>query len=200
MTDHITPATADDLEALADSLSACADELHARLMRAIRLRPPALPADAPAPDPASGPVSGPAPWPAAAAAIPAAPGPAAATAIPAPPPGIDQGISQGAAQALFENEVALRQRANGLYLDAAELAASGLGGLQSQLLDLSAQARETIRKVNRLKDLIGITAELLALGAAIADRKPSHISSSYTQLKSLLDDLHRQQSNPPPSA
>ena len=142
MTDHSTPATADDLEALADSLSACADELHARLMRAIRRILPTAP---------TAPLH-----------------PAGNPASPAPTAGIDQGISQGAAQALFENEVALRQRANGLYLDAAMLAAGGLGGMQHQLLDLSAQARETIRKVDRLKDLIGITSELLALGAAIA--------------------------------
>src|SRR5471032_2222684 len=170
MTDHTTPATADDLEALADSLSACADELHARLMRAIRQSPPAAPA----------------------APFNPATSPAAA--------GIDHGISQGAAQALFENEVALRQRANGLYLDAAILAVGGLGGMQRQLLDLSAQARETIRKVDRLKDLIGITSELLALGAAIAAGKPEHIVTPYTQLKSLLDDLHRQQAGQPPSA
>ena len=167
MSNHATPATADDLEALADSLPATADELHTRLMRAIRQRPPAATSD-----------------------------PAAAPA----PAGIDQGISQGAAQALFENEVALRQRANGLYLDAGALAAGGLGGMERQLLDLQAQARETIRKVNRLKDLIGITSELLALGAAIASGKPEHIVTPYTQLKSLLDDLHRQQAGQPPSA
>src|SRR5471030_1983046 len=174
MTDHSTPATADDLEALADSLSACADELHARLMRAIRQSPPV----------------------AAAAPLPPAAGPAG----PRVAAGIDPGISQGAAQALFENEVALRQRANGLYLDAAALAAGGLGGMQRQLLDLSAKARETIRKVDRLKDLIGITSELLALGAAIASGKPEHIVTPYTQLKSLLDDLRRQQAGQPPSA
>src|SRR5471032_435267 len=113
MTDHSTPATADDLEALADSLSACADELHARLMRAIRRILPTAP---------TAPLH-----------------PAGNPAGPAPTAGIDQGISQGAAQALFENEVALRQRANGLYLDAAMLAAAGLGGMQHRLVDLSAQ-------------------------------------------------------------
>ena len=196
MTTYTTPATADDLEALADSLSATADELHVRLMRAIRQRPPAAPAaaqsastapDAAAASPATG-------TPSTAAATPAATMPPTAAA------GIDQGISQGAAQALFENEVALRQRANGLYLDAAALAAGGLGGMQRQLLDLNAQARETIRKVDRLKDLIGITSELLALGAAVASGKPERIVTPYTQLKSLLDDLHRQQAGQPPSA
>lgn len=110
---------------------------------------------------------------------------------------VDQGISQGAAQALFENEVALRQRANGLYLDAAALAMGGLGGLQRQLLDVTAQARETLRKVDRLKDMIGITSELLALAAAIAGGNIGHLATPYRQLKSLLDDLHRQNAAAP---
>ncbi|WP_295999049.1 hypothetical protein [Rugamonas sp.] len=167
----IAPANADDLEALADSLSACADELHTRLMRAIRQR-----ATTPTPAPS-----------------PPGPGDAAAASI-------DHGISQGAAQALFENEVALRQRANGLYLDAAALAVGGLRGMQRQLLDVTAQARETLRQVERLKDMIGITSELLALGAAIASGKVEHLATPYNQLKRLVDDLRRQNAAAPPSA
>lgn len=150
-TEHNPPAGAADIEALADSLSACADELHARLMRALRV---------PAPGAA----------------------PAGVGAI-APPP------SQGAAQALFESEVALRQRANGLYLDAALLAASGLGGAQQQLLALTAQARGKIGKINRLKDLIDIAAELLALGAAVAAGKPEHLAAPLEKIKHHLQDM-----------
>ena len=47
------------------------------------------------------------------------------------------GISQAAAQALFETEVTLRQRANGLYLDATRLAAAGLGDAGHQLLEVT---------------------------------------------------------------
>jgi hypothetical protein len=100
------------------------------------------------------------------------------------------GISQGVAQALFENEVALRQRANRLYLDAAVLAASGLGGQQQRLLDLTARAQEKIRKLDRLKDLIDLTAELLSLGAALASGQPDQILSPLEKLKHHLDVLH----------
>jgi hypothetical protein len=102
---------------------------------------------------------------------------------------IGQGLSQGAAQALFENEVALRQRANGLYLDAATLAANGLDGKQQQLLDLTAQAQEKIRKINRLKDLIDITGELLALGAAVASGQPEHLASPLEKIRHHLAAL-----------
>ena len=100
------------------------------------------------------------------------------------------GMSEGAAQALFENEVALRQRANSLYLDAARLAASGLGGAQQQMLDLTARAQETIRKIDRLKDLIDLTAELLSLGAAVAAGKPEHIAAPLEKLKHHIEALH----------
>ena len=99
------------------------------------------------------------------------------------------GISQGVAQALFENEVALRQRANSLYLDAAQLAASGLGGAQQQVLDVTARAQEKIAKIDRIKDLIDLTAELLALGAAVATGKPEHIVSPLEKIKHHLDAL-----------
>jgi HAMP domain-containing protein len=99
------------------------------------------------------------------------------------------GISQGAAQALFENEVTLRQRANSLYLDAAVLAARGLGGHQQQMLDLTARAQEKIRKLDRLRDLIDLTAELLSLGAAVATGKPEQILSPLEKLKHHIDAL-----------
>jgi hypothetical protein len=99
-------------------------------------------------------------------------------------------ITQAAAQALFDNEVTLRQRANSLYLDAAVLAASGLGGHQQRLLDLTARAQEKIRKLDRLKDLIDLSAELLSLGAAVATGKPDQILSPLEKLKHHLDILH----------
>ena len=100
------------------------------------------------------------------------------------------GISQGAAQALFENEVTLRQRANSLYLDAAVLAVSGLGGRQQQILDLTARAQEKIQKIDRLKDLVDLAAELLSLGAAVATGKPEQILSPLEKLKHHIDALH----------
>jgi hypothetical protein len=99
------------------------------------------------------------------------------------------GISQGAAQALFENEVALRQRANSLYLDAAVLAASGLGGHQQIMLDLTARAQQKIDQIDRLKDLVDLAAELLTLGAAVATGKPEQILKPLENLKHHIEAL-----------
>jgi hypothetical protein len=117
-----------------------------------------------------------------------------------PPPSeagsIDQGMSQGTAQALFENEVALRQRANSLYLEAAELAGLGLGGQQHVLLDLAVQAQDKIRRINRIKDMVSLLADLLSLGAAVAAGKPEHLGPPVEKLRQHLADL---QAGAPPS-
>jgi hypothetical protein len=98
-------------------------------------------------------------------------------------------ITQAAAQALFENEVILRQRANGLYLEAATLAAAGLGDWQQQLLDVAAQAQEKIRKIDRIKDLIALTGELLSLAAAVASGAPERLITPYEKLKERVETL-----------
>ncbi|MET0320212.1 MAG: hypothetical protein ABW069_05780 [Duganella sp.] len=99
-------------------------------------------------------------------------------------------ITQAAAQALFENEVMLRQRANGLYLDAAKLAATGLGGLQQQLLAITAQAEQKIARIERIKDLIALTGELLTLAAAVASGAPERLIAPYEKIKDHLQELN----------
>lgn len=107
---------------------------------------------------------------------------------PAPDGGIP-GISQAVAQALFENEVALRQRANSLYLEAAVLAGAGLEGQQQQLLELTAKAQHAVDHIERLKDLIDLAAELLALGAAVATGKPDKVLQPLENLKHHIEAL-----------
>jgi len=99
------------------------------------------------------------------------------------------GISKDLAQALFENEMALRQRANGLYLEAARLAASGLGSAQQQVLEVTIRAGEKIRQIDRFKDLLDLTAELLSLGAAVASGKAERIVTPLENLKHHIDAL-----------
>ncbi|KQW87319.1 hypothetical protein ASC94_28420 [Massilia sp. Root418] len=181
------PTTAAELETLADSLSACADELHLRIMKAIRRNPPGGPAREPQADPTTPEaLSGRPPAAPGVTIIPIAPAPAGTGAGNGAGNGsgnLDAGISHGAAQALFENEVALRQRANSLYVDAAVLAAAGLDVPQRALLDLVAVARRRIRQASLLKDVIGITADMLGLAAAIAAGKPEHLPAVVESIK-----------------
>lgn len=147
------PATQADIETLADSLTACADALHARLLRAMRTKPPA-PGDKPPAEPV-------------------------------------HGLPREQAQALFDTEVALRQRANALHLDAALLAAAGLAGHQLQLLDLAARARQAVGRIDHWRDIIDIAGQLLTLAAAVAAGKPEHIAAPLEQIKHGLDALQR---------
>jgi uncharacterized protein YgfB (UPF0149 family) len=97
-----------------------------------------------------------------------------------------QGLSHGAAQALFENEVALRQQANSLYVDAATHSLEGMGVTQQELLRLAAEARQAIRRIDRVKELAGISADLLAVAAAIAAARPEHLAKALESLKKQL--------------
>ncbi|AXA91622.1 hypothetical protein [Massilia sp. YMA4] len=146
-----------DIEALADSLSASASALHERIMRAIRRN--GQQADRTDGD---------------------APADVA--------DGVDGGgITHADAQALFEQEVALRQQANSLYVDAARLATAGLVVPQAQLLEVTARARETIRKLDRAKDIAGIVAALLGLTGAIVGAQAKEAAAALEDLRDNLD-------------
>jgi len=95
-------------------------------------------------------------------------------------------LTHGAAQALFENEVALRQQANSLYVDAASHSLEGMGVTLPELLRLTAEARETICRIDRVKDLAGISADLLAMAAAIAAARPDHLAAPLESLRKQL--------------
>lgn len=95
-------------------------------------------------------------------------------------------LSHGAAQALFENEVALRQQANSLYVDAASHSLEGMGVALDELLRLSAQARDAIGRIERVKELAGLSADLLAVAAAIAAARPEDLAAPLNSLKRQL--------------
>ncbi len=97
---------------------------------------------------------------------------------------------QAQIQALFGREVALRMCANGLYLDAARLAASGLGPAQQQVLEVTARASVELEKIQQIKEVFDFSAELLALGAALASGKPEHLLKPLEDLKHRLDKRH----------
>lgn len=96
---------------------------------------------------------------------------------------------QAQIQALFGREVALRMCANGLYLDAARLAASGLDPARQQVLAVTARARDALAHIEHIKDLFDLSAELLTLGAALASGKPDHLLKPLENLKHQLDSF-----------
>ena len=99
------------------------------------------------------------------------------------------GITHATAQALFENEVSLRQCANNLYLNAALLATSGLGGAQQQIMEVTARAQEKIRRIEHTKHMIQLTGELLSLAAAVATGKPERLAAPFENIKHHLEAM-----------
>lgn len=93
------------------------------------------------------------------------------------------------AQALFDQEVALRLQANKLYVDAAVLAAGSLALPRQQLLDLAEQAREAIRRIERSKLVADIAGNLLRLAAAVAAARPEDLAPAAEELKANLSAL-----------
>ena len=75
---------------------------------------------------------------------------------------------QTLARALLEDEVLLRQRANALYADAATHVVKSLAASQAQVMQLTADAAEKIRKISRMADVASLVGGLLTLAGAAA--------------------------------
>ncbi|MEO7494530.1 MAG: hypothetical protein ABIT83_16125 [Massilia sp.] len=90
---------------------------------------------------------------------------------------------QAVARALLEDEVMLRQRANGLYADAATYVVKALGKPQQHVLDLTAAAAEKIRKIAVIGDAVGLVAGLLALAGAAATGQAAAIIAALDKIR-----------------
>ena len=90
---------------------------------------------------------------------------------------------QDYARALFEDEVLLRQRANGLHADAAALIVKGLGKQQAQLVKLTVDAAEKIRKIGVIGEATGLVGSLLALAGAAATGQPVAILAAIDKVQ-----------------
>ena len=90
---------------------------------------------------------------------------------------------QALARAMLEDEVQLRQRANGLYADAAGYVVASLSTSQSELMQLTADAAEKIRKIGRLRDVAGLVGSLLMLAAAPIVAAVERLSKSLKNVK-----------------
>lgn len=92
---------------------------------------------------------------------------------------------QATARALLEDEVLLRQRANSLYADAAAFIVKALGKPQAQLVKLTADAAEKIRRIGVIGEVTGLVAGLLALAGAAATGQAAPVLMA-------LDKVHKQ--------
>ena len=90
--------------------------------------------------------------------------------------------AQAMARILFDNELLLRQRAQGLYVDAATLVVKGLGREQQHIAALTAAAAEKIRKIAVIADVAGVVSGLVQLAAAAATGQAAPIVVAIEKL------------------
>jgi hypothetical protein len=90
---------------------------------------------------------------------------------------------QATARALLEDELILRQRANGLYADAATYVVKSLGKSQQGVVALTTAAAEKIRKIALIGDVTGLVAGLLQLAGAAATGQAASVITA-------LDKIH----------
>ncbi|QOY96594.1 hypothetical protein IM543_09290 [Massilia sp. UMI-21] len=107
---------------------------------------------------------------------------------------------QASARALLEDEVLLRQRANGLYTDAATFIVKGLGRSQANLVKLTADAAEKIRKIGVIGETVGLVGGLLALAGAAATGQPVVILAAIDKVEKHGKALNALQPKPPAKA
>lgn len=89
---------------------------------------------------------------------------------------------QAAARALLDDEILLRQRANGLYAEAATYVVQSLAVSQQQLIALTTAAAEKIRTIDRIAAVTGVAGALLRLAGAVAAGNPVPIVAAIERL------------------
>jgi hypothetical protein len=89
---------------------------------------------------------------------------------------------QAVARALLEDELLLRQRADGLYAEAASYVVLSLAVSQQQLIALTAAAADKIRTIDRIAAVTGLIGALLRLAGAIASGNPVPIVAAIERL------------------
>ena len=104
---------------------------------------------------------------------------------------------QASARALLEDEVLLRQRANGLYADAATYIVKGLGKPQAHLVKLTADAAEKIRKIGVIGEVTGLVGALQALAGAAATGQPVTILAAIEKIEKHGRALNALKPKPP---
>lgn len=100
-------------------------------------------------------------------------------------------IDQYTAQSIFQDEAMLRQRANSLYIDAANCVVDGLAETQKSIIGLIDTANEKIKTIKKIASFIDLIADLLVLAAAAYAAKPAPILAALKEVKEDVDALSK---------
>jgi uncharacterized protein YgfB (UPF0149 family) len=93
---------------------------------------------------------------------------------------------QAIARALLEDELLLRQRADGLYADAATYTVKALGQSQQQIMALTADAAEKIGKIAKIASAANLVGALVMLAGAVVSGQPAPIVVAIERLSKAI--------------
>jgi methyl-accepting chemotaxis protein len=92
-------------------------------------------------------------------------------------------VDQAQAQMIFQDEVVLRQKANGLYIDAANCVIKNLSEVQDDVVALIGAANEKLKKIEDIEKFIDLIADLLVLAAAAYAAKPGPMLAALKEVR-----------------
>jgi hypothetical protein len=98
-------------------------------------------------------------------------------------------IDQNMAQLIFQDEVVLRQRANALYIDAANCVVTDLQQTQKSLLGVVDSANERINTIKTVTQLVDLIADLMVLAAAAYAAKAGPIVAALQEVKKDVEEI-----------
>ena len=98
-------------------------------------------------------------------------------------------VDHPTAQMIFQDESILRQRANGLYIDAASCVVAGLDEAQKSVVDLVDTANARMRKIKEMAQFIDLVADLLLLATATYAAKPRPIIAALKEVRRDVEAL-----------
>lgn len=105
---------------------------------------------------------------------------------------VELAITLEDAQALLQDEMMLRQRANRLYAGAAIETGSALALARGEVIALAHAASVKIHRLNTLKELIELSTHLLALANAALAAKPEQFISAAERIRQDVLALHKE--------
>ncbi|WP_331345665.1 hypothetical protein [Cellvibrio sp. UBA7661] len=98
-------------------------------------------------------------------------------------------IERADAQLIFQDEIVLRQKANGLYIDAANCVVSELVESQKSMMNTIGTARQRLKNIKNIAMFIDLTADLIVLAAAISAAKPPAILAALKEIKKDCEEM-----------
>lgn len=108
--------------------------------------------------------------------------------------------TRDAMRTLFDDETLLRQRANSLYADAASFVIRDLGRPQAQLVALTKDAAQKIRRIGVIGEATGLVGGLLSLAGAAMAGQPAGIVLALEKIRLHTDTLKVLSPAPPTPA